>query len=1044
MPSVGRRTIHLAHRKGVHLVAVAAAIAVVLAACGSNDLPDRAPVELTQNDATTGAGGCYPGREGCECSPAGATTDCGRVVQSYGSYVTCSEGTSTCTQGAWSACLGNTLVTKSLGGATLGGGGIRVLSQTVSCMDPCDPNSCTLTLDGPGDVPDGAPVLVTEAGVTIPPTLSAGDAGPCVGLGCQVDFTCPAGHATTLTGKVYDPAGKNPLFDAYVYIPVDPDPANIPAFSQGVSCDTCAGADHLNAVAAAQTDAAGSFTLTNVPTTALGPNNPIPLVVQLGKWRRVILLPSVPDCASTPVPPASSRLPRNQTDGYGNHADMPQVAFVSGALDPFECMLLKAGIDPNEFGSSTLNSNRRFHYYNSPDKPGDSIDPAFGNVVTGDKMWNSTAANPINGPWGLSAYDVVLLACEGAEYNVADRATAVAPATTSGYENLAAYANAGGRVFMTHFSYVWMRYNTPWKAIPASWNTGATIDAQDPLDTTVVTAFPKGLSFNSWLANVGALDTNGFLEIHQGRQDDNLPLAATVQPWLTAEDTSNAKGTCATATCYQASDCPTAVCSGVIGKCSDNNAACETSADCATGNTCNGAVIGTCTCGTAADCLGSGVCNGSNAIYSPAFTFNAPLDMPAANQCGRAVFTDFHVATSAQVSQTSPTTCTTSADCGAGATCAGAAGITGTCTAQQCSPAQSVTSQCGDSHFTCAGGTSGTCGCFQNSDCATLGAGTCTGGTLGQCVMNGTCTANNQCKSGSCNTTTKVCNAEPTCESGAGCGSKEKCTGETAGLCSAPTCYANTDCTVGNQVCSGAAAKGTCVPNACTTAAQCQNKEQCIGGTCSGCFQNSDCPGGSEVCAGGTSPGTCTGVQNHFPYECTQGALDPQEAALEFLFFDLSACVSPNSNPPPPPPAQILTYAPVTFTVDFPSACPSGTAVKWRELDWQATIPDTASIVFSAQTASPADDGGPPSYDGVQSVVIANAVMSSPATGLDEALIDETGGDAGALGAFNTAVPPVNSATDLRLTITLNPTTDFSQAPTLIDWQVKSDCPASE
>jgi hypothetical protein len=32
------------------------------------------------------------------------------------------------------------------------------------------------------------------------------------------------------------------------------------------------------------------------------------------------------------------------------------------------------------------------------------------------------------------------------------------------------------------------------------------------------------------------------------------------------------------------------------------------------------------------------------------------------------------------------------------------------------------------------------------------------------------------------------------------------------------------------------------------------------------------------------------------------GALTPQEAALEFLFFDLSACVSNESQAPPPPP----------------------------------------------------------------------------------------------------------------------------------------------
>jgi hypothetical protein len=42
------------------------------------------------------------------------------------------------------------------------------------------------------------------------------------------------------------------------------------------------------------------------------------------------------------------------------------------------------------------------------------------------------------------------------------------------------------------------------------------------------------------------------------------------------------------------------------------------------------------------------------------------------------------------------------------------------------------------------------------------------------------------------------------------------------------------------------------------------------------------------------------------PAGCTSGPLTPLEKALEFLFFDLSACVAPESEPPPlPPPAPM-------------------------------------------------------------------------------------------------------------------------------------------
>ncbi len=52
----------------------------------------------------------------------------------------------------------------------------------------------------------------------------------------------------------------------------------------------------------------------------------------------------------------------------------------------------------------------------------------------------------------------------------------------------------------------------------------------------------------------------------------------------------------------------------------------------------------------------------------------------------------------------------------------------------------------------------------------------------------------------------------------------------------------------------------------------------------------------SDLHAGGAAVG------GDIPGACPSGALTPQEEALEFLFFDLSACVSNESQPPPPPP----------------------------------------------------------------------------------------------------------------------------------------------
>jgi hypothetical protein len=75
-------------------------------------------------------------------------------------------------------------------------------------------------------------------------------------------------------------------------------------------------------------------------------------------------------------------------------------------------------------------------------------------------------------------------------------------------------------------------------------------------------------------------------------------------------------------------------------------------------------------------------------------------------------------------------------------------------------------------------------------------------------------------------------------------------------------------------------------------------------------------------------------------------------------------------------------------------------------------------------------------------IQVVDATASNTVPGWNFAFIDTGGIDAGGTGAFGLA--SVASASDLRLTITMVPTSDQSAAPTLIQWELKSDCVPSE
>ena len=302
-------------------------------------------------------------------------------------------------------------------------------------------------------------------------TLAGADAG----FDAAIATCAEAGVTTSLTGKVYDPAGKNPLPHVAVFVPVDE--ATLPAISQGTrSCGTCNSSMGAS-VAATTTDALGSFTLTGVPTGT------IPLVFQIGKWRRVVSVTTAA-CETTAVSSTLSALPKNKAEG-----DMPQMALLTGGEDDLGCFLTGVGIDPAEF--SAPGGGGRVAVYQGLAVAGNG--PGLSNGTAGDcttsacPLWASRAA--------LESYDLVLLGCEGAENLQTKPAAAI--------QAMHDWLDEGGRVLATHFQYTWFKDGPADFQGVATWlgSSSATANGTFDVDTT----FPEGLQFSQWLSNTGAL-----------------------------------------------------------------------------------------------------------------------------------------------------------------------------------------------------------------------------------------------------------------------------------------------------------------------------------------------------------------------------------------------------------------------------------------------------------------------------------------------------------------------------------------------------------
>jgi hypothetical protein len=327
---------------------------------------------------------------------------------------------------------------------------------------------------------EDVPYLDADLDVVVPlcsTTPPADDAGPCTGLACQVPVC--GGSDTTLSGMVYAPNGTLPLYNVQIFIPN----ARLESIPRGVQCTGCGGNLSGSPITSTYSDTKGKFVLRGVPA-----GDDIPLVVQLGKWRRQTKIVHVEPCTNNALTdPNLTRLPKNQSEG-----NMPHIALTTGGCDQVGCILPQLGIDPSEFGYQADGFDKAVNVYN-----GDSGGTGEGTglpATPADHLWSS--------PTLLATYDLAIFSCECSESLDDKGGSASAPE----FRYVTDYLNAGGRIFTTDFEYTWYKYSpdpllggTPVGSakVGIGFIDGGAPMAGNPLE--IDTSFPKGAALAEWL-----------------------------------------------------------------------------------------------------------------------------------------------------------------------------------------------------------------------------------------------------------------------------------------------------------------------------------------------------------------------------------------------------------------------------------------------------------------------------------------------------------------------------------------------------------------
>ncbi len=775
--------------------------------------------------------------------------------------------------------------------ATCGGGGVASQCGTPPCVPlttcpaPANcgtwPNGC-----GTGSITCGAnggnctyPEICGGSGV---PSVCGGglpDGGVACDAGLLCDLSeCDGGSPTVLKGKIFDPAGLNPLYNVVVYVP-NTTPSALPHGQP--SCQTCSSLYTGDPIVSTTTDTDGNFVLSGVPVPA---NGQVPIVIQVGWWRREWVWPGVTACTTNTATASDEtylRLPGLESTATPSptttNDDLPQIGISTGEADSMECLFKRIGFAATPGGNDEYvcgwnGGVGHLHIFQG----GDATDGQGGYTTSGCTERSAAAGGLWDVDSDLYKYDILILSCEGAE--------TYSPQT----QVLHDFATVGGRAFASHFHYKWFN-QAPYSAE----NLGTWVTTSNPvydnaagtvnqLNADIVETLPDGgTPLKTWLGNVGALGTNGAPagELYINSPRYNVQVTASNTPsqvWIVPDNSTyyyeNAAdkivGLPANTAQYFSFNTPTGGTGDAGAPYCGRIVYSDLHVGSAAGDytTALGHVVPTgCASGALspqekaleymilnlASCVGSDTNLPSGPSCTPLTTCPAGYTCGSyPNGCGTGNITCGTCSGTASCVDGQCVSCVPQTTCPAGVTCGeypdGCGGIIacGTCSSGSCI---NGTCQTGCVPQTCAS---------QHIACGLAGDGC--GNILPLC---GTCAAGQSCIDGAC--VTAPCNTVSCATLGLSCGPAGNGCGGTQNCGT---------CTVTGQTCGGGGTPGVCgegdanlcVPLTCAgQGIECGPAGDGCGNLIASC---GSCPTG-QTCGGGGTPGVC-GAPNCTPTGC--------------------------------------------------------------------------------------------------------------------------------------------------------------------------------